>query len=466
MSATCPTCDRPVDPLRARAVAVREGRVVAYCSRECARAAESRPTAIPHLARAPESGPVIEIVHEPASGVVTSARTEPGPPAPAASVAGTIRVPDAPPSEAASDDAPWPVRAPEVAGEAAGEATDDAAGEATDDATADGAAPATPARGRRRVVNVLVLALAGAGAVLTHRFLIAPAPPVVTARPVAPVAPPVEPPAPAPPREVVDRATALARAHDALRTHLDSPSPRVQRKAAAALARTGDRAAIDVLAAALAKETTDATRLELAYWLGRAGEARGVDVLVGALRASRRDARIDAGRRLALLGDRRAIATLAAFLEVRQLRLGAAEQLAFLAEPRALAVLEQVRADADASPADKARATIALGNAGRREVTAELHALLADARNNAFAASALARLGDAEARPVLVEQLAIPSLRVEAARSLRRLEPALDPTPLLPALVAALARDKDTEQVQVAEAILLVAGEPAWSERP
>lgn len=32
----CPICQKPVDPLRARAVGVRDGKVVAYCSAGCA----------------------------------------------------------------------------------------------------------------------------------------------------------------------------------------------------------------------------------------------------------------------------------------------------------------------------------------------------------------------------------------------------------------------------------------------
>jgi hypothetical protein len=99
----CPVCGKPVDPLRAPAVGVRDGKVVSYCSREHALEAETKPTAVPKPKpraasepsfRIPEgdqkkkrtpaagiatpestydSGPVIEIVHEPASGVVTSA---------------------------------------------------------------------------------------------------------------------------------------------------------------------------------------------------------------------------------------------------------------------------------------------------------------------------------------------------------------------------------------------------------
>src|SRR5664279_345258 len=115
----CPVCGKAVDPIRAPAVGVRDGKVVSYCSREHALEAESRPVIMPVPAknragsepafripdadqkknakdketketkekdkakkRTPasgiaqpsalyDSGPVIEIIHEPASGVVT-----------------------------------------------------------------------------------------------------------------------------------------------------------------------------------------------------------------------------------------------------------------------------------------------------------------------------------------------------------------------------------------------------------
>lgn len=84
---TCPVCSKPVDPIRARFVAVRDGKVVPYCSPECRDSQSSKPTKQPAaLAGIPtsaprsiadlDSGPVIEIIHEPASGVVTSAKDE------------------------------------------------------------------------------------------------------------------------------------------------------------------------------------------------------------------------------------------------------------------------------------------------------------------------------------------------------------------------------------------------------
>jgi hypothetical protein len=156
------------------------------------------------------------------------------------------------------------------------------------------------------------------------------------------------------------------------------------------------------------------------------------------------------------------VPVLVEYLDVVQLRLGAAEQLAPLAEPRALKALEATRADAKASPDDRARATVALAGAGHQELAPAVRELLASGRENSYAAAALARLHDAAARPVLVEQLAVPSLRVGAARALRILDPAIDGA-LLPPLAAALASAKDTERAQVAETLLLLAGPPAWA---
>jgi len=92
----------------------------------------------------------------------------------------------------------------------------------------------------------------------------------------------------------------------------------------------------------------------------------------------------------------------------------------------------------------------------------ELEKLLPDA----FAAAALADLHDQnkQVRALLEQQLARPTRRADAARSLRRLDPGLDPRPLLAPLLATLASAKDTEQVEAAEAILLLAGPTTWAE--
>jgi hypothetical protein len=91
--------------------------------------------------------------------------------------------------------------------------------------------------------------------------------------------------------------------------------------------------------------------------------------------------------------------------------------------------------------------------------------LLANASERGAAAAALAHLGDASMRPVLVEQLGVAGHRVRAARALRALEPSLDPAPLLPPLLEALASTRDAEQIEVGETVLILAGPAAWSAR-
>ena len=472
---TCPTCGTAVDPLRAPAVGVRDGKVVSYCSRECAAAAESRPVVAPPAAkprarteppvpppakkarakseptaeprRTPpggipkggtasfDSGPVIEIVHEPASGVVTSAA-------------------DARAGKAATSDRSETSGAIQIAD--TGHLDDYVDPDYNNE----------PRRSRAWVVLLLLLVLGGGAFAAyqlgyldalfkteSHAAAVAPPRKVALARDVRPE------PAPR-----LTAASALDRARQVLRVALRSDSPRVQRVAASALSRTGDPEAITKLTEALAKETSDLAKIDIQYALARAGDKRGTEGLVAALGAPRRDLKLEAARRLALLGDKRAINTLVPYLAVSQLRLGAAEQLAYLAEPRAVATLTAVRADPKSSADDQARAAIALGFAGKVEVEPALEALLADARFNAFAAASLASLHDPAARPVLVKLLGVSALRVGAARALRRLDPDLDARPLVGPLVAALASAKDTEQVPAAEAVLILAGPVTWAE--
>jgi len=443
MNTSCPTCNKPVDPLRARNVKVRDGKVVAYCSAVCEQAGETKPTAIPRAQPFTlDSGPVIEIVRDPT---------------------GKVAEPD-------DDDEVDSSGNPKVGVNLAQMHELD---------RTRGRAPTPPPpvapRPKAPLLLVLVLVVGGAGALLAYKYLFSNPDGSASSQgsgagstqPVA-VPPPVAQPALPPPPGAAE---SVAKARAVLETNLDSQSPRVQRVAAAALSRTGDPKAITLLASALTKETSDIIKLDLAYALARAGDKRGRTALVAGLGSGRRDIKAAAGRSLALLGDDRAAQGLAPYLAVSQLRLGAAEALAYLADPSAVAVLDQLRGgpeagDAKTSPDDRARATIALGFAGRTDVIPDLHKLLDDPRFNAFAAHALAKLRDPAAKPPLVEQLAIPSLRVDAARSLRVLEPTFDATPHLAALLAALGSLKDTEQVQVAEAILLLAGEASWSERP
>ena len=64
MTNHCPVCNKAVDPLRSRFVAVRSGKVVAYCSAECAQSQG--------VERPPVRSPAT-----PASGVPTALPTPP-----------------------------------------------------------------------------------------------------------------------------------------------------------------------------------------------------------------------------------------------------------------------------------------------------------------------------------------------------------------------------------------------------
>jgi HEAT repeat protein len=459
----CPVCGKPVDQLRAPAAKIRDGKIVAYCSKDCASLAETKPTAVPPAAspavssqlaqeklgrRTPgsgvasmpkpvrdlDSGPVIEIVREPESAPVA-----------ALSAAAPARAKTAP-----------VVRKDET----------DGAIEIADTGHVDDYVDLDPPRRRGVWIVVLVFLILGGAAVAAWQLgYVGPQHADRARAAVTPQAKVTTAPTTAPKHDEPSPRVALDRAHTLLTNQLHSDSGRVQRVAAAALARTGDSDARAALVTLLGKETSDIGKLELAYALARAGDSKGADMLVAALAIPRRDVRAEAARRLAMLGDKRATAPLDDFFAISQFRLGAAEQLALLADPQALDMLDKLRKDATASNDDRARAAIALGLAGRTGVADVLHGLLTDARENSFAAAALATLHDEAARPVLVKQLTIPSLRVGAARALRRLDPKLDATPLLAPLLATLASGKDTEQVQAAEAIMLLAGPASWSAR-
>jgi HEAT repeat protein len=432
-----------VDSLRAPAVSVRDGKVVGYCSKQCAAAAESKPVVVPELQPTQTSQPT-----QPTQPAKTSKRPRtvpPGPPPKATPFKGvptpTVGLDSGPVIEI--------IRASDSAIEIADTGS-------VDDYIA-------PESGKRWLLLLLLALLVGGGVGAAYLLGVfgrdAKSQPAPLSKPVvAPAPPPVDATSQIAPAAAVDQARGV------LRKNLASDSPRVQRVAASALARTGDPDAINALYASLGRERSDIAKLEIAYAIARGGDKRGGDALVAALAAPRRDVRLEAARRLALLGDKRATPVLTEYLDVSQLRLGAAEQLAYLADPASLKALDAVRADPKATHDEQARATIALGFAGRKDVISALEQLLSEKGNDAFAAAALAELHDAKARPVLEAQLGRPTRRAEAARALRRLDPGLDPSPLLPPLLQTLASAKDTEQVEAAEAVLLLAGPTTWAD--
>lgn len=507
----CPVCDRAVDALRARNVGVKAGKVVAYCSPECKRKAEGGdavvedkdlgvkvsmrtppkgvPVAIPSGTSGPnvlDSGPVIEITREKSEGASGSGlRPEDAPKTDAAKTEPPAK--PQPPANtekpAKTDDAPKPLaeaRSPKPSSPVVVESKKPARREPSQpiqpppDYDDDDLGPPSEEqpRSNKTLIIVGVVIVVAIGAVVAVKMMSkshAATTAELLPKPKA-EAPPPPPPPSAPKIEAKPAVTvkaALDQATAVLRGYLANTTPRIQRRAAEALSRTGDAAAITALADALAKETSsEIARIDLAYALSRAGDKRGTEALVLSLASQRRDARAEAANQLALLGDVRAAPVLADYLDVSQLRLGAAEHLAHLADPRAIKALEATRADDRSSADDKARAAIALVIAGKTELAPAARELLAHKGWSAFAAGALAGMHDAAARPILVEHLGISQLRVDAARDLRRLEPGLDPLPLLPALLADLASAKDTEQIEAAEAVLLLAGPASWSAYP
>jgi HEAT repeat protein len=322
-----------------------------------------------------------------------------------------------------------------------------------------GTAAETPQPSRRRWWLVLVLLLAAAGTAgalwwdAQQEPTQPPAPPVAAAPAAAP-----QPPSYVP-------AEASRRAAEVLRQHLGVESLRVRRVAAAALGRLGDAEAIQTLVDLLPTEQSEIAKLDIAYGLARGGDPRGLEILIAGMRSTRRDVKGDAARLLAALKDRRAESTLSSLMSLSQFRLSAAEQLARIGNKAAIAMLDKIRLGEKEPQDDRLRATIALGYAGQVSVIDPLRSLLQDSRFNVGAAGALAVLGDASARAVLLEQLSISSLRVSAAVALRRLDPAFDAAPILYRLMPDLESSKDTERVAAAEAVLVLTADKAVAER-
>jgi hypothetical protein len=247
---------------------------------------------------------------------------------------------------------------------------------------------------------------------------------------------------------------------------MEASAPRVQRVAAAALARTGDAKAIAKLQALIATEQLALAKLEMSYDIARGGDKSGRILLQQALTSTRRDEKGDAATLLVKLHDpseTKAVATLTEFLSITQSRLSAAEALASIKNAAAIKVLDEIAADKTVPSDQRNRAIIALAHAGRRDVIPQLTKLLTDGSFNASAAIALAALGDTSAAPVLRDQLRIASLQVEAARSLRKLAAELPPATLAQ-LAEAMNGDKDTARAGAAEAVLLLTGDAAWAD--
>lgn len=511
--ATCPTCGKAIDPLRAPVVRIVGGKILGYCSTECSdrrpaaqaaaaatAAASVVVTEVMTAAAAAQAAPAVDPSADPArpskprgkgaraTEAAEAARRAKAETAAAASVAAAAldgaRTPAATRAPAPADDArpvaptPGPGAARQadpaaVRARATGDSarlTDLAAAPpdarpAPDVRDPDDFPFARPRRSRTGRILALVAAVVAAGAalVILAPYVSPTRPSPVDAKP----APPPVPPPPAPPPRPLG-AELYARARTILTAEIGANSDRVKRVAAMALARTGDTAAITALAQALDLETSAIARVEVAYALARAGDARGRAALIAGLASPRRDVRADAARALLVLGDRAGAPFMTELMGLEQNRLGAAEILARVGDAKAIAILRATLADPKTSRENHMRAAVALGLAGQADIAGELRAQLADSSWSIGAAQALAAVGDPAAGPVLTTQLEIPSLRVAAAIGLRRLERKLtsptDPAAWIDRIGRGLEADKDTDQVSAAEAALILFGAPALAE--
>jgi HEAT repeat protein len=510
---TCPVCNKPVDPLRSRFVAVRGGKIIPYCSPECRAAQDTKPTKMPDTPAAPEkkiepripqkvadldSGPVIEIIHEPVSGVVTSAPR----PAP---VGGKDERITQPTGKFAKEDvldvketvlprkdgskASGGADSAAVSGEVGSgrarrqsgkhltrerkDSTEAKAGwDWLEDEPADAsnARPGTITESERRTrwpfVVLFALVLLGGGAYLAWKYLHIdkPEPAVEPGSASAAAVLDAAEAVTQPDAFVLTKDLALRQATDLLRKYLGDGSPRVQRLAAAALGRTGDPAAVAALQQALKQEKVLAARFKLAYELARAGDKSGREVLFAGLQSPQRSDKLDAAMHLARLGDERAKPLLTSTLEIAQNRIQAATELLRFHDPAAEKLLETIRTDPKASAEEKATATIALYRNGKADLAADVKKLLENESWKAFAAYALGENKDEAGKPVLVEQITNGvGVKVRAAWALKKLvgDPSDD---LIAPLYTAMGSAKDQEQIYAAEALLILAGDPRWSE--
>ncbi|MEZ4399420.1 MAG: HEAT repeat domain-containing protein [Kofleriaceae bacterium] len=459
---SCPGCGTPIDSMRTRVVRVRGGAVVGFCSTACAdrpatptRARASTPP--PPNANVPVAAPAPAPVAAPAPAPV--AAPAPAPVAAPAPMAAPVAAP-----ASASVGAPAPATAPTrlVAPAAAKPAVVDPPSVTPPPRAAlqPGAAPRARLRwpliiGALAVVVGLALAMSTGGRGRSKPA----APPVIAPAPVA-----VAPPAP----EAIDAAAVRARAITIARGLMTSPAPRIQHLAALVLARACEPASLTFLLDNLDEGAKAMGKVAAAEALFRCGDATGTARLKAALADPSRDVKSDAARALVRGGDPAGATFLRQLLGLSSYRLGAAEVLVTIGDAQSIKLLTAVAGTQNADADERTRATIALAITGDADALAGTRAALEDLRFRPAAAAALARAHDPVARPALVANLAVSALRVDAALALKELEPALDPAPLLPPLVAALEADRDLDQLSACDAILILTAPapPASASEP
>ena len=455
------TCGKPVDPLRApggsRHARARSCPTAARSARPQPR---SQPVRVPVTTTAPrsrsrslgegededahaagrspgtkdlDSGPVIQVLHEPATGVVTSAadaRAGRARPNPRAETDGAIQIADT--------------------------------GHIDDFVSYD-----EPTRSKALLVVallvLLVLAAAAAGAYYLGYFdkYLKPdtaAPHVEDRRARR---------SPSPSSSTRRRrsrpSSRSQRAKTVLREQMKSNSPRVQRVAASALARTGDNEAIEQLAAALAKDEQRDRRSSTPHTRSRAAAtSAALDALMAASSATH--ARSTSRGRPPARAARRQSARSACSRLARVLSSSGSASPSnsrTLAEPRAIKVLEK-----SARPTRRRRPTRKRARRSRSAtpvVPTSHRRCTSCSPTVATTRSPPSRSPSCTTKPRGPCSSSSSTIRV-AARAARRARYAgSHPTPTSHEQLAAArsprsTANKDTEQIQIAEAILLLAG--------
>jgi GGDEF domain-containing protein len=463
-SQTCPTCGNALDPMHAPVARIRGGKVVSFCSAECAAAAPAEETrrpraSIPALPRQPEPAPAV--------------------PAPRGRETPAPRVIEAPAPRAKETAAPRAVETPK---QSAADARRARMPVSRDYLAVEAAEPIRrpPPRSRGIVLAICAIVLAAGVALLVTEVLPLDGTEVLEQEAESPVrasagstAARRAPMTGAGARAVGassaaaesaqptgDAESRRAAAMSQLRSLMESGSARVRRLAAQALARTGDEAALALLRRMLGEEPSQLGRIRIAYALARAGDKPAREILRGQLAAERRDTRLDAARSLVQLGDDSGRKALRSMLGIASHRVGAAGLLARLGDDEGLKVLRAEASERRASAEARMRAQVALGRAGEDSVKGALREILADRRYNVGAADALAALGDDAATPALTAQLGLSAMRVQAALWLRRMKKQVDQEPL----VAALEGGDEASRVSAAEALLILSGPPALAK--
>ncbi len=452
MTSHCPHCNVPLDPTHAPVARIRGAKVVTFCSAECAGADARGEPSYDRAATTPVAAAAVDEVPKPVAAVVAPEPiVEPEPSAPLE--APTVQAKTPPRSSVEQIDL-------------------------GDDDLPLVQAQRSPARQkkRRQIIAVLSIIFLGGMAIAIIEAVSPSKPSTADARGEKPDAQAsktkpattkkaatkanTDPSAPAKAKKI-DPKLLYDNAVAELRKLLSSPSPRVRREAAMALARLKDPAALALLKKAMHAEPSRLVQMKVAYALARAGDVDGRAKLVLALKAKKRvDVRLDAAKMLIQLGDKAGREQLWGMMSFAVYRLGAAALLARIGDKKGTEVLKKALKHRWRSSI-RMRAAVALGLAGHKSVLEKLLKIVKDQRYRVRAAHALAVLKHPAAIPELVAQLDMPSLRVDAALALRRLDHKVKLEPV----ASGLYQDNDVSKIKAAEAIMILVGPRALAER-